>query len=120
MKSFKKEEEVVAVNEECPVVASERKNKKEICNYLALIPDFLFYAEEFTKEYIANMTQLEFELKYNLFKAIKKIDPDFPWDDPYYKDETEEEDCPELMYDILKECVEYEKTKANQQVLSQG
>ena len=95
----KKEESVQVVSEECPVLASKRKTKKEVCNYLALVSHLLFNVDEFTKDYLANMKKLSFEIEYYLFKGIKQLDPDFPWDDPFCKEGTEEaeEDAPEFM-----------------------
>jgi len=109
----KNEESVQVVSEECPVLANERKTKKAVCNYLALVSDLLVHVDDFTEDYLANMKQLRFEIELNLFKGIKKLDPDFPWEDPFCKEGTKEaeEDVPVWMYEILKECLEYEKLK---------
>jgi len=104
----KKEKSVQVLSEECPVLASERKTKKDVCNYLALVSHLLFNVDEFTKDYLANMKQLSVEIELNLFEGIKKLDPNFPWDNPLCKEGTEEaeEDAPAWMYEILKESLE--------------
>lgn len=104
--SFQRKENLVAVNEECPVLANERKSKKTVCDYLALVSNLLFYVDELTEEYLDNMKQLRFEVEYSLFKGIKELDPDFPWEDPFCEvgsEESKEDDVSEGMYEILKE-----------------
>ncbi len=114
--SFQKKENLVAVNEECPVLAKERQKKNEVCEYLALVSNLLFLVDDFTEEYLADMKQLRFEVEHYLYKGIKNLDPDFPWDDPFCKvgsGETNNEDVPEGMYEILKEYLEEDKAITN-------
>ncbi len=107
---FKRTKESVQdIPEACPLMSEERKNKSVVCDYLALVAELIYLVDEFTQEYLDKMKQLRYEIEYNLLKVIKKLDPDFPWEDSFTKEENEN-DIPQGMYEILKEHLEDERS----------
>ncbi len=105
----KNKDSVQDVSDLCPVLVEERNNKNVVCEYLTKIYDFINVIDDYAQEYLINLNLLRYEIEYNLFKAIKKLDPDFPWDDPFGEEEIEDyqgDDSPRGMYEVLKKYVE--------------
>jgi hypothetical protein len=88
--NFKKDN-LCPIHEECLIVNDEKRSKNEgieIIVGLDRIIDIMTFAID---SFVDSIEGLLLEARYNVYKSIKSLDPEFPWDDPLKeKDEHDE------------------------------